>query len=205
MSCHTNPSLVPILYQVNPVSTLTQCRVTRTRHSSLSSTRLIQSALLFNVVSHEPVTRPYPLPDQSSQHSYSVSCHTNPSLVPILYQVNPVSTLIQCRVTRTRHSSLSSTRSIQSALLFNVVSHEPVTRPYLRQVNPIRTTLPIYLIPILILPSHPRLNLSSGPFPSVFPTKLRNHSYLSMRATFAAYLHPPLCDHDAGAHRPRSC
>jgi hypothetical protein len=36
MSCHTNPSLVPILYQVNPVSTLIQCRVTRARHSSLS-------------------------------------------------------------------------------------------------------------------------------------------------------------------------
>jgi hypothetical protein len=55
---------------------------------------------------------------------------------------------------------------------FNYCVHKsPALVPILSQINPVRSTSPISLISILIVPSHLRLELPSGLFPSGFPTK----------------------------------
>jgi hypothetical protein len=95
-------------------------------------------------------------------------------------------------------SSCSATQCIPFTLWNKKVQyrvHKSPTMVYIfSQMNPIHTPNPISLRSILTLPTHLRLSLPIGLFPSGFPTKTL-HALLSYACYIPCSSHPPSLDH----------
>jgi hypothetical protein len=112
--------------------------------------------------SKEPSTGPYPKPDRSSPYHHVVSTYLlNYLLTYLLTELSP----------SWEAANFATTQELPS-ILWNPKFHHRVQKgpplvPNLSQIDPVHT-IPSYLRSILILSTHLRLSLPSGPFPSGF-------------------------------------